>query len=159
MSMYRVFSCVFGRGCLLWPVHFLGKTLLAFVLLHSFMDLQCVWAFNCSTMYYFFSPMDCSPQGFSVHGIFPGKNTGVGCHFLLQGIFLTQGLNPYLCVSCTGRRILYQYCHLGSPLLAPIMSNRELVCKKCLHCKWMNTQMELFYLCCFVGCAMQLTGS
>ena len=27
---------------------------------------------------------------------FPGKNTGVGCHFLLQGIFLTQGLNPCL---------------------------------------------------------------
>ena len=27
---------------------------------------------------------------------FPGKNTGVGCHFLLQGIFLTQGLNPHL---------------------------------------------------------------
>ena len=26
----------------------------------------------------------------------PGKNTGVGCHFLLQGIFLTQGLNPCL---------------------------------------------------------------
>ena len=31
----------------------------------------------------------------------PGKNTGVGCHFLLQGIFLTQGLNPpclFLCL-------------------------------------------------------------
>ena len=27
---------------------------------------------------------------------FPGKNTGVGCHFLLQGIFPTQGLNPQL---------------------------------------------------------------
>ena len=26
----------------------------------------------------------------------PGKNTGVGCHFLLQGIFLTQGSNPSL---------------------------------------------------------------
>ena len=25
---------------------------------------------------------------------FPGKKTGVGCHFLLQGIFLNQGLNP-----------------------------------------------------------------
>ena len=25
---------------------------------------------------------------------FPGKDTGVGCHFLRQGIFLTQGLNP-----------------------------------------------------------------
>ena len=27
---------------------------------------------------------------------FPGKSTGVGCHFLLQGIFPTQGLNPGL---------------------------------------------------------------
>ena len=35
MSMCRVFSCVVGRGCLLWPVHSLGKTLLAFALLHS----------------------------------------------------------------------------------------------------------------------------
>ena len=26
----------------------------------------------------------------------PGKSTGVGCHFLLQGIFPTQGLNPHL---------------------------------------------------------------
>ena len=30
--------------------------------------------------------------GSSVNGIFPGKDTGVGCHFLLQGIFLTQHL-------------------------------------------------------------------
>ena len=27
---------------------------------------------------------------------FPGKNFGMGCHFLLQGIFLIQGLNPHL---------------------------------------------------------------
>ena len=27
---------------------------------------------------------------------FSSKNTGVGCHALLQGIFLTQGLNPRL---------------------------------------------------------------
>ena len=25
---------------------------------------------------------------------FPGKNTGVGCHFLLQGILLTRGIEP-----------------------------------------------------------------
>ena len=31
-----------------------------------------------------------------VHGIFAGKNTGLDCHFLLQGIFLTQRLNPHL---------------------------------------------------------------
>ena len=35
MSMCRVFSCVVGRGCLLWPGRSLGKTLLAFALLHS----------------------------------------------------------------------------------------------------------------------------
>ena len=34
MSMYRVFSCVVGRGGLLWPVRSLGKTLLASALLH-----------------------------------------------------------------------------------------------------------------------------
>ena len=38
--------------------------------------------------------MDWSPPGSSVHGDSPGKRTGVGCHFLLQGIFLTQGSNP-----------------------------------------------------------------
>ena len=41
----------------------------------------------------FCNPMDCSPPGFSFHVIFPGKNTGVGCHSFFQGIFLTQGLN------------------------------------------------------------------
>ena len=38
-------------------------------------------------------PVDYSPQRSSVHGISPGKNTGVGCHALIQEIFLTQGLN------------------------------------------------------------------
>ena len=40
--------------------------------------------------------MDCSPPGSSDRGDSPGKNTGVGCHALLQGIFLTQGSNPHL---------------------------------------------------------------
>ena len=35
--------------------------------------------------------MDCSPPRSSGHGDLPGKNTGVGCHFLLQRIFPTQG--------------------------------------------------------------------
>ena len=34
--------------------------------------------------------MNCSLLGFSVHGDSPGKNTGVGCHALPQGIFPTQ---------------------------------------------------------------------
>ena len=41
-------------------------------------------------------PMDCSPPGSSVYGDSPGKNTGVGCHALLQGIFPIQGSNSGL---------------------------------------------------------------
>ena len=40
--------------------------------------------------------MDYNLLGSSVHGSFPGKNTGVGCNFLLQGIFPTWGPNPRL---------------------------------------------------------------
>ena len=40
MPMCRVFSCVVGRGCLLWPVRSLGKTLLAFALLHFVLQGQ-----------------------------------------------------------------------------------------------------------------------
>ena len=39
--------------------------------------------------------MNYSPTGSSVHDS-PGKNSGVGCHALLHGIFLIQGSNPCL---------------------------------------------------------------
>ena len=52
--------------------------------------------------------MDCSPPSTSVHEDSPGKNTGVGCHALLQRIFPTQGLNPGL-PHC--RQILYHLNH------------------------------------------------
>ena len=41
-------------------------------------------------------PMDRSPLGSLCPRDFPGKNTGVSSHFLLQEIFLTQGSNPGL---------------------------------------------------------------
>ena len=41
-------------------------------------------------------PMDCSPTRLLHPRNFLGKSTGVGCHFLLQGIFPTQGSNPGL---------------------------------------------------------------
>ena len=40
MSMCRVFSCVVGRWCFLWPVHSLGKTLWAFAQLYSVLKGQ-----------------------------------------------------------------------------------------------------------------------
>ena len=56
--------------------------------------------------------MDYSPPGSSVLAGSPDKNTGVGCHAFLQGIFLTQGSNPGL-PHC--RWIPYHLSHQGSP--------------------------------------------
>ena len=51
------------------------------------------------------------------HGLWPmlcpwdfsGKKTRVGCHFLFQGIFPTQGSNPRLHISCIRKWILYHW--------------------------------------------------
>ena len=52
-------------------------------------------------------PMDCSPSGSSVHEILQAAILEWVANVLLQGISLTQGLNPRLLVSCTGRQVLY----------------------------------------------------
>ena len=72
--------------------------------------MLCLVTQSCPTLC---DPIDSSPPGSSVHGDSPGKNTGMGCHFLLQGIFPTQGLNPGL--PCC-RQILYQQSHQGRPI-------------------------------------------
>ena len=54
------------------------------------------------------SPCELQPTRILCPRDFPGKNTRVSCHFLLQGVFLTQGSNPRLLrFSYTGRQILY----------------------------------------------------
>ena len=68
----------------------------------------CLVAQSCPTLC---NPIGYSPPGSLVHGNSPGKNTGVSCHALLQGIFPTQGSNPGL-PHC--RRILYQLSYQGS---------------------------------------------
>ena len=60
------------------------------------------------------NPTDRSPPGSSVHGDSSGKNIGVACHVLLQGIFPTQGLNQGL-LHC--RWILYRLSHQRSPII------------------------------------------
>ena len=68
-------------------------------------------AWSCPTLC---DPMDCSLPGSSVHGNSPGKNTGVGCHALLQEIFPAQGKKRGF-LHC--RLILYQQSHQGVPLI------------------------------------------
>ena len=58
-------------------------------------------------------PMEWSLPGSSVHGISLSKNTGAGCHFLLHGIFLTQGLDPGV-PHCA--RFWWRLNHHGSPV-------------------------------------------
>ena len=61
-------------------------------------------------------PTLCNPMNYSLPGLcpwdFPGKNTGVGCHFLLQGIFLTLGWNLHL---LPWQMDYLPVSHLGSP--------------------------------------------
>ena len=46
---------------------------------------------------------------------FPDKDTGAGCHILFQGIFPTQGSNPYLLCLLHWQGDSFLLCHLGSP--------------------------------------------
>ena len=70
-----------------------------------FYTCVCMWAQSCPTLW----PHGLQPTRLLSPCNFPGKNTGVCCHFLLQGIFLTWGLNLVSCVFCTGRQILYHW--------------------------------------------------
>ena len=66
-----------------YPMSYLLYSLYCAVLSHSVMsDSLC--------------PHGLSLPGSSVHGDSPGKNTGVGCHALLQEVFPAQGSNPGL---------------------------------------------------------------
>ena len=71
--------------------------------LPSFAVCCCVVTKLCPTLC---KPMDCSPARLLCPWDSPGDNMGVSCHFLLQGIFLTQGSNPHLLLD---RRVLYHW--------------------------------------------------
>ena len=60
-------------------------------------------------------PALCQPTRVVCPGNFSGKNSEVGCHFLLQGIFLTQGLKLCLLHFLHWLVDSLQLCHLGSP--------------------------------------------
>ena len=80
---------------------------------------SCVWLF-CSLV-------DYSPPGSSWPWDSPGRNTGVGCRALLQGIFLTQGLNPHLLSLLHWQAGFLPLTHLGSPSLSQRLSKFFLI--------------------------------
>ena len=106
------------------PSEVVGESLLPSSLLHCMVcwPSQVSWTCRSSAQSLFSSVYDVLPGCLSVSKFpllirtfvvvvqllwdSPGKNTGVGCHFLLQGIFLTQGSNWCLLL---GRPILYHW--------------------------------------------------
>ena len=93
-------------------------------------------------------PMDCmSPSSLLCPWDPPGKNIGVGCHFLLQGIFPTQGSNKCLRSPASADGFFTTRNHLGSPLVwtrllisLPYLPRRGIAwsCVRCV-CKFLTT--------------------
>ena len=80
----------------------------------------CVFAKSLQSYLTLCDPMDCSSPGSSVHGILQPRILEWGCHFLFQGILLTQGLNPcLLCLPHWQASSLYHQSHLGSLAESP----------------------------------------
>ena len=107
----------------------------------------CLVTQSCLT---FWDPIDCSLPDSSVHRDSLGKNTGVGCHALLQRLFPTHGLNPGL-PDCEW--ILYCLESSGKPentgagslsLLQGILPTQESN-QGLLHCR--RTLYQLSYKC------------
>ena len=93
--------------------------------------LLCLVAQSCPTLC---DPMDCSPPGFFVHGDSPGKNTGVGCHLLLQGSSqlrdgtqVSRFAGLFLTVSATKEALLVSLKSLHLELPTPAASIRLLL--------------------------------
>ena len=71
---------------------------------------------------------------------FPSKNTGVGCHFLLQGIFLTQGSNLPHC-----RLILYCLSHQGNHRI--LKKKNQTTTTKTMHFLFMSLKYTFAVVC------------
>ena len=91
--------------------YFIYVQIYMYILFKYIYKYVCVCVCVCIYIYIHCYPMDCSLPGSSVHGDSPGRNTGVGCNALIQGIFPTQGSKqgPPHC-----KQILYHMSHQGS---------------------------------------------
>ena len=69
----------------------------------------CARMLSCSFISYSLQPHGLQPSRLLSPWNSPGKNTGVGCHSLLQGIFSSQVLNAVSCILCIGRWVLYHW--------------------------------------------------
>ena len=90
LQISRIYLC--AQRLYIWIIHtlyhILGRTILQ---LSSWAEYVCECV--CLVMSDSLQPHELQPTRLLCPLNFPGKNTGLGCHFLWQGIFLTQGSN------------------------------------------------------------------
>ena len=88
-----------------------------------------------------------SSAKFLYPGNFPGKNTGAGGHFLLHGIFLTQGSNPCLLQILIVRRMLYHCTTWEALLLSRNSQMPDSLIIIIYHWSFSDFQIKVWYLC------------
>ena len=85
-----------------------------------FLNVCCCCMLSCSIVSDSLRPHGLQPATLLCPWDFPGKNTGVGSHFLLQGVFRLRGHTRFSCISCIGRQILY---HCATWMLILLLLN------------------------------------
>ena len=111
-------SCIAGRFLYHWATREAQDIVGAWLKKH----VLCLVVQSCLTLC---DPVECNLPDSSVHRDSPGKNTGVGCHALFQGIFPIQGSNTGL---LHHRQILYWLSHRGSPK-ETLPDEKEFLCQ------------------------------
>ena len=95
--------------------------------------------------------MDCSQPVSSVHRISPAKNTGVGCHFLLQGIFPTRRSNSHHLHLLHWQADSLPLSHMGSPSISDFWPKQ--LCKN----KFLLSSAAKFLVMCYYSSPEKLT--
>ena len=113
--------------------------------------MRCVYPQLCPTLLW---PLGPKPARLLSSWDSPGKNTGVGCHFFLQGSSQPRDWTCISYVSCTGRWVLYH--SIYAPKQIYILSS-YLLCV----CVCVCVCVELFavYTCLYVPCCAVLSLS
>ena len=107
------------------------------IIFQRHVTISCVPTQSLSRVWLFVTPVDLWPSRLLCPWNSSGKNTGVGCHSLLQGIFSTQGMNLGLLHFLHRSWILYGWATREAPTLGrkpqPIITSPILQMRKWGH--------------------------
>ena len=138
----QILTFVRWKDCVRWSLSSLPA--LIFFDLKTCMLVCLLSRFSCVRLFatlWFCNP---SPPGSSVHGILQARILEWCCHALLQGIFLTQGLNPHLLHLLHCSRILYHWATEEAPRPVKVLEIllRRMLVRTLLHLNVTHTTVS-----------------